>query len=71
MDTGQALSKVKNPSIRQTITTELLSLDIIIQSFKTFHKNIVYFTIRINILTQYILNKEPYKTQKKGNKSPF
>lgn len=70
MDTGQALSEVKTPSIRQIITTELLSLDVIIQSFKTFHKNMVYFTIGVDILTEHILDEEPDKTQK-GNKSPF
>ena len=70
MDTGQALPEVKNPSIRQTITTELLSLDVIIQSFKTFHKNMVYFMIGVDILTQHILDEEPDKTQK-GNKCPF
>ena len=70
MDTGQALPEVKNPSIRQTITTELLSLDVIIQSFKTFHKNMVYFTIGVDILTQHILDEEPDKPQK-SNKSPF
>ncbi|KAK3367306.1 hypothetical protein B0T24DRAFT_597128 [Lasiosphaeria ovina] len=67
---GQDLPEVKNPSIRQTITIELLSLDVIIQSFKTFHKNMVYFTIGVDILTQHILDEEPDKTQK-GNKSPF
>lgn len=74
MDTQRLFKRVKRDSVRRRMKQDLLSLDVIFPSFETFHQNMMYFSVGVNILRSYIIDdpeESHRRDQKEENNGPF
>ncbi|KAF1959366.1 hypothetical protein CC80DRAFT_545738 [Byssothecium circinans] len=63
MEDGELFHGFTDPASRRQILNNILSINIIIPSLKTFHENMKYFAIGAKILRQHILSEDDAKGQ--------
>ena len=54
IDSGHIFRRIPDPQARQSFKEELLSLDIVIPSLTTYHKNMLYFSIAAKVLRKHV-----------------
>lgn len=57
-DSGQIFQKVTSPDQRSAIRVELLTVDLVLPSFRTFNENMKYFSTAARIIRNLILDPE-------------
>ncbi|KAM5348928.1 hypothetical protein ACJ41O_008751 [Fusarium nematophilum] len=63
MEDGELFHGLTDPASRRQILNNILSINIIIPSLKSFHENMKYFAIGAKILRQHILSEDDAKGQ--------
>ncbi|KAK1764014.1 hypothetical protein QBC33DRAFT_458296, partial [Phialemonium atrogriseum] len=61
--------KITNLNTREKIKTVILSLDIIIPSLATMHRNLLYISLSVFILKRHVINDMPKEKEKKALES--
>ncbi len=56
MDEGTIFQRLKSVSDRRHIKRNLLSLDLVFPTLKTFHQNMMYFSVGVKILRDHIID---------------